>query len=101
MSVALARHALRKTVGRNPVRAFGEDGHAVDDESKTLARRVRLLPQLKCAQARARREFVGDFVTGQEARAQRVELWRAEPRRPPELRIRNGELEREAVRARR
>src|SRR5207248_11632058 len=43
LSVSLRRDARRKTVRRNPVCSFGEDGHAVDDERKSLAVLVGLL----------------------------------------------------------
>ena len=85
--------ARREGIGRDPVRALGEDRHAVDDELPRLAPLIRLLAQLDGAQADLVR---GRLLQRRWPRRDRLTStvysgWLAVAVGPPQLRVGDGD----------
>src|SRR2546421_8029402 len=57
-AILILGNAARKTIGRNPVAAFGKDRHTVNDEGEAFTGVVTLLPEFQATQTSASTGFI-------------------------------------------
>src|ERR1700733_1700632 len=93
-AVNFRRHAIRKAIERNHVRALGENRNAVDDESKTFARRSDLATQFDRTQPRFQRSVRGDVTPRPNSSRKAIAVLRSIAERIPQLGI--GDVNRNA-----
>src|SRR5205814_6214489 len=89
--------AARKTVGRDPVTAFGKDRHAVNHKGKALTGLVALLLEFQGAQARALCCLIYRLAIYQQSCLEGIERMSAQSVVPPKRWMRNNEVERNAI----
>ena len=84
LAIFLFGNAARKTIGRNPVAAFGKDRHAIDHKGEAFAGIIALLPKLQTTQTSATTRFISKLAIDQQPGPESIKRMRAQPVGPPE-----------------